>query len=63
MKSNDTYMEPVIIEDKGWTIRVFRPILTDEERNRRMEELKKATIALLRDNPPKGGAARGCCAR
>lgn len=47
----------------GWHITVHKPILTDEEYAARHKELEKATIALLRDNPPKGGAARGCCTR
>lgn len=47
MKQQDTYGEPTIFEFSGMTVRVYRPILTDEERAKRMEEIKKAAAALL----------------
>jgi len=47
MKQQDTYGEPTIFEFPGMTVRVYRPILTDEERAKRMEEIKKAAAALL----------------
>ena len=43
----DTYGEPVIITKNNITARVYSPILTEEEYNRRMEQIKKATIRLL----------------
>lgn len=43
----DTYGEPIIFEYPDMTIRVFRPILTDEERERRMEAIKKAAADLV----------------
>lgn len=47
MKQQDTYGEPTIFEFPGMTVRVYRPILTDEERARRMKEIEKAAAALL----------------
>ena len=43
----DVYGEPVIITKNNITARVYSPILTEEEYNRRMEQIKKATIRLL----------------
>lgn len=47
MKSQDTYGEPKIYQFPGCTVRVFRPILTEEERARRMKEIEKAAAALI----------------
>ena len=47
MKQADTYGEPIIHESPGWIIRVYRPILTEEERARRMKEIEKAAAALI----------------
>ena len=46
-KSQDIYMEPEVYHYDNCIVRVYRPILTEEERARRMEEIKKAAIALL----------------
>ncbi len=46
-KCQDVYMEPEVYHHNNCTVRVYRPILTEEERARRMEEIKKAAIALL----------------
>ena len=46
-KCQDVYMEPEVCHHNNCTVRVYRPILTEEERARRMEEIKKAAIALL----------------
>lgn len=43
----DIYGEPVIIEGKNITARVYSPILTEDEYNRRMEQIKRATVRLL----------------
>ena len=40
-------MEPEILHLDNCTVRVFRPILTDEERERRMEKIKQAAAELL----------------
>lgn len=44
----DTYMEPIVIKKPNATIRVYRPILAEEERKRRMAQIERAAIALLR---------------
>lgn len=44
---NDIYGEPTIIKKNNITARVYSPILTEEERNRRMEQIKQAAIRLL----------------
>ena len=46
-KSQDVYKEPEILHLDNCTVRVFRPILTDEERERRLERIKKAAAELL----------------
>ena len=46
-KCQDVYMEPEVYHHNNCTVRVYRPILTEEERARSMEEIKKAAIALL----------------
>lgn len=46
-KCQDVYMEPEILHLDNYTVRVFRPILTDEERERRMEKIKQAAAELL----------------
>lgn len=48
MKQKDTYMEPVVFTYPGMTIRVHRPILTEEERARRMKRLHDAAADLLK---------------
>lgn len=46
-KSQDVYGEPVVSRSGNIISTVRRPILTDEERARRMEEIKKAAINLI----------------
>lgn len=46
-KCQDVYMEPEIIRSSNCIARVYRPILTDEERERRMERIKKAAADLI----------------
>ena len=43
----DTYGEPIIIEFPGMVARVFHPILTEEERTRRMKKIHDAAANLL----------------
>ena len=47
-KTQDEYMEPKVYEFPNAIVRVYRPILTDEERARRMKEIRKAAEALLK---------------
>lgn len=44
---NDIYGEPEIIKYKNIVATVYSPILTEEERNRRMERIKQAAIRLV----------------
>ena len=44
---NDVYGEPTIIRKGNIVARCFSPILTDEERERRMERIKQAAVRLV----------------
>ena len=44
---DDIYGEPEIIKSGNVIARVYTPILTDEERERRIAEMKKASVALV----------------
>jgi len=44
---NDIYGEPEIIKHGNVIATVYSPILTDEERARRMEHIKQAAIRLV----------------
>lgn len=44
---NDIYGEPEIIKYKNIVATVHSPILTEEERKRRMERVKQAAIRLV----------------
>ena len=48
MKVKDTYQEPKTIELPGAVVKVYSPILTEEERKRRMERIAKSAEALLK---------------
>ena len=43
----DVYGEPEIIRTNNIVAKVYSPILTDEERNKRMERIKQASIRLV----------------
>ena len=47
MKNQDVYAEPRIFKHPGCTVIVYQPILTDEERARRMKEIEKAAAVLI----------------
>lgn len=47
MKEKDTYKEPKTFELPGAVVKVYSPILTDEERKRRMERIAKSAERLL----------------
>lgn len=58
MKKQDEYMEPVTYVKGNFVVNVYRPILTDEERARRMKRIHDSAAALLRDvYKHKGGEA------
>ena len=44
---NDTYGEPDIIVGNNIVAYVYSPILTDEEKERRYEEVKQAAVRLV----------------
>jgi hypothetical protein len=44
---NDVYGEPEIIKHKNIVAKVYSPILTDEERERRYEIIKQAAVRLV----------------
>jgi hypothetical protein len=44
---NDTYGEPEIIQGDNIVAYVYSPILTPEERDRRMERIKQAAVRLV----------------
>lgn len=48
MKKQDTYNEPIISEYPNAVVRVFRPILTPEERDRRMKIIHDMAADLLK---------------
>ena len=48
------YKKTVYQNDENWNIKLYRPVLTEQQRNKRMEKVKKATVELLRENIMKG---------
>ena len=44
---NDTYGEPIIIQVNNNVARFYSPILTDEEREKRMKRIKEAAVRLV----------------
>lgn len=46
-KCQDVYGEPEIFYYPNAVVRVYHPILTDEERERHMERIKKSAADLL----------------
>ena len=49
----DVYGEPEIFTYKNIVATVYSPILTEEERNKRMEQIKKAAVRLVLSKPIK----------
>ena len=43
----DVYCEPEIIKKGNIIAKVYSPILTDEEREKRMERIKQACVRLV----------------
>lgn len=48
MKTKDTYGEPKTYTSPGAIVRVYSPILSDGERQRRMAEIAKSAERLLK---------------
>lgn len=44
---DDIYGEPDIIKKQNITARVYSPILSDKERDRRMAMIKQASVSLI----------------
>lgn len=44
---NDTYKPPITIKVNNVFCTVYSPVLTDEEREKRMNAIKKAAVRLL----------------
>lgn len=44
---NDVYGKPDIIQENNIIAKVYSPIITDDERERRMALIKQATISLV----------------
>ena len=51
---NDIYGEPEIIKHKNIIAKVYSPILTDKEKERRMEIIKQAAVRLVIQRNTKG---------
>lgn len=51
----DTYGEPIVITVNNNVGRFYSPILTDEERERRMERIKDAAVRLVLSKEKKKG--------
>ena len=50
MKEKDRYNEPKTYEYPGAVVKVYSPILTEEERKRRMEQIAKSAERLLKNS-------------
>ena len=48
MEHANTYELAKTIVEPDWTIRVYSPILSDEEKNQRMQQIHDAAARLLR---------------
>ena len=46
-KCQDVYGEPEIFYYLNAVVKVYRPILTEEERERRIERIKEAAVRLI----------------
>ena len=51
---NDVYGEPEIIQKNNIVARVYSPIISDEENDRRMEQIKRAAVRLVLSKETKG---------
>ena len=44
---NDIYGEPEVIERKNIIARVYSPILTEQEKDRRITAMRKASVSMV----------------
>ena len=54
MDTNITYKDPVVFNFPGMIARVYSPVLTEAERAKRLDDLKKAAVRLLLEKDKKG---------
>ena len=52
---NDVYGEPIVIEVNNNVAKFYSPILTSEEREKRMERIKQAAVRLVLSKDEKKG--------
>ena len=52
---NDVYGEPIVIEVNNNVAKFYSPILTPEEREKRMERIKQAAVRLVLSKDEKKG--------
>ena len=52
---NDVYGEPIIIKVNNNVAKFYSPILTPEEREKRMERIKQAAVRLVLSKDEKKG--------
>lgn len=45
----DIYQEPILLDIPGAIVRVYRPVLDDDERARRMKRIHDSAAKLLRE--------------
>ena len=50
MKEKDRYYEPKTLELQGAVVKVYSPILTEEEKQRRMARIAESAARLLKSN-------------
>lgn len=48
-KCQDVYQEPIIMNMQGCVARIYRPILTEDERAKRMKAIGKAAEKVLKE--------------
>lgn len=48
-KCQDVYQEPIIMNMQGCVARIYRPILTESERAKRMKAIEKAAEKVLKE--------------
>lgn len=48
MKQKDTYSEPKTFNYPNAVVKVYSPVLTEEERKRRMAQIAKSAASLLK---------------
>ena len=51
---NDIYGEPEIIKRENIIARVYSPIITEEERERRMAAMRKASVSMVLSKRERG---------